>query len=67
MVEYGRTTGQSTGATGGGGGSFSISGDDIISVFKDLIDQVASLPVEVMVLGVGAIIAGGVFMTLRAS
>ena len=60
-MEYGRVVGESTGTAGGrGGGTGDVTGQIMNSV-SDAIDQVASLPAEVLV---GAAIVGVVLLVL---
>lgn len=68
MVEYGGTVRQGSGAGGGRGGTGSFDvGGDIIEWLSDMFDRVASLPPEVLVLLVVAIMVGGFVMSTRTS
>ena len=67
MGEYGRIVGESSGAVGGGSGGSSDLGGDVMGAFSDLLDQVATLPAEVLILIVAAVMVGGFAMTLRRS
>jgi hypothetical protein len=48
MGEYGRIVGQSSGASGGGGGGTDLTGQ-VMGAISDAVDQVASLPPEMLV------------------
>ena len=67
MGEYGRTVGETSGAVGGGGGGSSDPFGAVMDVASDLLDQIAALPMEVVVVFVAAVIIGGVVMSLRTS
>ena len=68
MGEYGRIVGESSGAVGGGRDSGSTDvGGDVMGVFADLLDQIAALPVEVLVVLAAVVMIGGVVMSLRPS
>ncbi len=57
-MEYGRVVGESTGiGSGRGGGSQDVTGQ-VMDAVSDAVDQVASLPPEVLVaIAIGAIVA----------
>jgi hypothetical protein len=62
MVEYGETVGEATGTGSGdggssGGGSFDV-GSDIVTAATDVVDRVASLPPEVLLLAAVVFLAG---------
>ena len=59
-MEYGRVVGQSTGITGGGGGSRDIT-SQVMDAITDVVDQVASQPPEILI---GAAVIGLVALVL---
>ena len=67
MGEYGRTVGQSSGIAGGGDGSgdFNVSGDDVFDAFSGLIDGVAALPAEILIVAAAILIIGGLVFSFR--
>ena len=69
MGEYGRTVGETSGAAGGGGGGGRSSDpfDAVMGAASDLFDQLAALPIEIVVVIVAAVIIGGFAMSLRTS
>jgi hypothetical protein len=68
MGEYGRVVGETSGTVGGGSGRGSSDlGGDVMGVFSDLLDQVATLPMEVMAVIVGVMIVGGFIVSMRTS
>ena len=68
MGEYGRIVGESSGAVGGRSGSGSSDlGGDVMGAFSDLVDQVAALPIEVLVVVIAVVLVGGLAMSLRTS
>lgn len=71
MGEYGRIVGETSGSVGGGGssagGGSADLGGDAMSALSGLLDQVAALPVEVMVVIAAVVMVGGIAMSLRPS
>ena len=68
MGEYGRIVGESSGAVGGRGGSGSSDlGGDVMGALSDLVDQVATLPIEVLVVIIAVVLVGGLAMSWRTS
>jgi hypothetical protein len=70
VVEYGNTVGQSSGlvGTGGGaagGGSFDV-GVDVLEVLTDIVDRIAAMPPELLLLAAAGFVAG-LFVFRRAS
>jgi hypothetical protein len=70
MVEYGETVGEMTGTTGSGGsgqsggGSFDFGGD-VVAAATDVVDRVATLPPEILLLA-AVFIVGGILALRRA-
>ena len=58
MVEYGGAVRQS-GDTVGGGGSFDSSARSAMDAFGDLVDRIATLPPEMLVLIAAIMMVGG--------
>ena len=67
MGEYGRTVGETSGAVGGGGGGSSDPFDAVMGAVSDVFDQLAALPMEIVVVFVAAVIIGGFVLSLRTS
>ena len=68
MGEYGRVVGESSGKVGGiGDGGRSDMGGDVMGALSDLVNQIVTMPPEIIVLLVAAVMVGGVAMTWRAS
>jgi hypothetical protein len=69
MVEYGNVVGQSSGAGGGGagGGGWFDLGSDPVAWFENIVDRIASLPPEVLVFLVAAVVIFGLVRTRRTS
>ena len=65
MGEYGQIVGQGSRAAGGRGGGSQDLGAQIADVISDLIDRIAALPPEVLVVG-AAVILGGLLVFRRA-
>lgn len=66
MIEYGHGVGQGTGATGGrsGGGSTDLGGE-AVNALADVVDRVAALPPEMLVVLLLVVLAG-LFVLKRA-
>jgi hypothetical protein len=66
MVEYEQTIGRGPagGGSGGGGGSLDVAGE-LTAAFSDVVDRVAALPPE-MLLVLGVILLGGLLFLRRA-
>lgn len=60
-MEYGRVVGQSTGVARGSGGTGDVTGQ-IMDAIGDAADQVASLPPEILVGAVIAVVVGWVLL-----
>jgi len=68
MGEYGRVVGESSGAVGGiGDGGSSDLGGDVMGALSDLVDQVVTLPTEIMVVVIAVVVVGGLAMSWRTS
>lgn len=56
MTEYGRIVGQSSGATGRGGGSGDVTGQ-VMDAITNVVDEIASQPPEILIgLGIVAVV-----------
>ena len=63
MAEYGNVTGQGTEAIAGGsrgGGGFDVGG-----MFSNLMDSLASLPMEMVIVVVAMVMVGGLVVSFR--
>lgn len=66
MVEYGGVVSQGTGAVAGSSSSRSWDlGRDVMGVFSDLVDQIAALPPEGVVIVAAIVMLGGFVLTRR--
>lgn len=65
MVEYGQTIGRGAAGGGGGGGGRTEVGADVAAAFSDVVDRVAALPPEILLVGV-VLILGGLLVLRRA-
>ena len=66
MAEYGAVVSQNSGAVTSGAGSRSFDlGREAMGVVSDLVDRIASLPPEVLVVMAAIVLVGGFMMTRR--
>ncbi len=65
MGEYGRVVGETSGGAGGGGGGSGDLGGNVMDAIAGAFDQVASLPAEVLLVGIGVALVVGLIVTLR--
>jgi hypothetical protein len=66
MVEYGETIGRGpAGGTGSGGGGSVDVGGELTAALSDVVDRVAGLPPEVLLV-LGVILLGGLLVLRRA-
>jgi hypothetical protein len=61
MLEYGRTTAQGTGLGAGNGGDRDITGD-IVTAVTNAVDQVISLPPEILISGAVVAVIGVILL-----
>ena len=67
MVEYGGIVREGGGAGGGRGGPGFDVGGNVMDFFSDLVERIAALPPEVLLVAVAAVLIGGLVISLRTS
>jgi hypothetical protein len=67
MGEYGRIVGESTGAAGGGGGGSFDPVGMVMDWVSGAIEAIGSLPTEILVILMAAVVIGGFVMAWRPS